>query len=161
LILIMCIVMSLGLAGSLSASDLPGMVKSLSGIKGLDVFVFELPDEASKAGLVAADLEEIVEKKLSFSKIDIRDDHRPPFLVLSLRSINNEEEKKIFYHLDVWVWQAATLIKNPDVNIGPIITWRSDTLGVVSVTRYKEKIMNRLNSIMDDFLKDYQAANPQ
>jgi len=102
LILIMCIVMSLGLAGSLSASDLPGMVKSLSGIKGLDVFVFELPDEASKAGLVAADLEEIVEKKLSFSKIDIRDDHRPPFLVLSLRSINNEEEKKIFYHLDIW-----------------------------------------------------------
>lgn len=137
------------------------MAKSLTGIKGLDVFVYKLPDDAVKVGLKKIDLEKIVEEKLSTLNISIEDDHKPPFIVVNLSSLNPEDGEKIFYHLDVWIWQEATLVRNPDVKILPTTTWRLDILGYVSIGRYKEKIKNRLNDIMNNFLNDYLTANPQ
>lgn len=137
------------------------MVKPLIGINGLDVFVFKLPDDAVKAGLNKIDLEGIVEEKLSTLTISIENDRKPPFIVVNLRSLNPEDGDKVFYHLDVWVWQETTLVRNPNVKIGPTTTWRFDILGVVSIGRYKEKIKNRLYDIMNNFQNDYLTANPK
>ena len=160
-ILVVCLVLFFCKAGSLWAEELSPMTKSLIGMKGLDVFVYKMPDDATRVGLSKIDLEEIVKEKLSALKISIEDDHKPPFIVVSLRSLNPEEGEKAFYHLDVWVWQEAALVRRPDIKIGQTITWRSDILGVASIGRYNKKVLNRLNDIMNNFLSDYQSANPK
>jgi hypothetical protein len=143
---------------------------SLRGLKEVDIEVEALNPEAEKDGLVREDLLSDIESELGQAGITVTTGEAPatvmrrPYLYVNITLIKT---KRLFFlpssysiYLGVSLYQNVLLERKPSQKI-VAITWQEGSIGGCKAKVLKSHVREKLRELVDKFISDYSAENPQ
>ena len=156
-----CIVLFLFVAPIGHADDDEDSRRSLTDLKGVEVFIGPIPPEAEQNGLTKSAIQTDVELKLRQAGITVLN-AKPgqPWLSVSVSVLIRSTGQTWPYTITLELRQSAVLTRNPAILSRDAVTWSLGALGDVGrlkVSNLREDIKN----MTDKFINAYLAVNPK
>jgi len=141
-----------------NSDDLPLHIKSLKGIKVVDVIIEDFAGN-NKPPFTKEFLQNIVELKLRLAGIQIDYSSLGPYILVTLNPIYLDTNKHFVYSLRLSVNQPVFLARNNVFSVGT--TWVTSMVGIMPERNFRSDVKDTLETQMDKFLNDYLKANPR
>ena len=139
-------------------------LKSLQGLNKFGVYVWDIEGYHKDSTLTPADVESYIHKALKNSGInsvsfsDARGLEGAPNLEVAIKVHQKQEADSYVYSTIMRFIQDAKLQRNNAPHYSAIV-WERDDLGHADLRNLNLEIKISLNSMMDEFLSDYNKVN--
>lgn len=147
-------------------AKLPIDIKSLVTLKGVNVFVVPLKEDARSAGLTEEQLKTDVESKLRLAgiKVNSREEMLATkdqvYIYVNVNTVSYKDSPGIAYSYFVGFKQQAMLVRSPFTTVAGV-TWEVRLLGMCPKTKFPDITRQRIKDCAAKFIKDYFTANPK
>jgi hypothetical protein len=139
--------------------------KALVGLKGVYVLVEYLRPGAELQGLTENQIQRVVEQRLRQAGINILtadESLKQPGKSYLYVHVNTYYEKDfcqdyLAYRINVTLKEWVTLARGGQTPAG---IWQDGGVGLAHIKHVVSEILGRVGDEIDDFLRDYRAANP-
>lgn len=139
-------------------------LRSLQGLNKFGVYVWDIEGYHKDSTLTASDVETYVHKALngtginSMSFSDTRGLEGAPNLEIAIRVYQKQNRNSYVFSTILRFIQDAKLERNNAPHYSAIV-WERDDLGHADLRNLNLEIKVSLNSMIDEFLKDYSKVN--
>lgn len=139
-------------------------LKSMEGIKSFGVYVWEIEGYHRDSTLTDADIEQYLIKALKPLKVntvsfsDSRDLPGQPNLEAQIRVDQKKSEDDYVYSVMLRFVQDVRMDRNKQPHYAGIV-WERDELGHAELADLNLEIKIALNSLIDEFIKDFKKVN--
>jgi hypothetical protein len=142
--------------------------RSLRGLQGIRVVIEGMGSTAERHGLTTTQVRTDVELRLRQAGIRVLTfDERDffsgdPFLYVNIHMIFGDGPAAglVVCNIDVELRQAVRLQRDQDIGLLGVTTWQIGSTGFMSEARL-HKLRGNLGDLIDRFINDYYAANPE
>ncbi|PKL88926.1 MAG: hypothetical protein CVV23_07900 [Ignavibacteriae bacterium HGW-Ignavibacteriae-2] len=136
----------------------------LKGVNEFGVYVWDIEGYHKDSTLTPGDIEKFITKALKAVKIktvsfsEARKLDGQPTLEAQIKVDQKKNEDSYAYSVNLRFVQDIRLERNKQPQYGGIV-WERDELAHADLTHLNLEIKIALNSLLDDFIKDYQIVN--
>jgi len=149
-------------------------VKSLRGLRGVEVLIEIGDSDAEKAGLTKSQLQTDVEVELRKAGIPVlTDDKRQntpgkPILYVNVNSMVLSGDEGLYVHnIIVVLYQLVDLRREAVAGVDgetwwqTVSTWDRSNLGINSKSNFKKGVREIVRDYVNEFINDYLTVNPK
>ncbi len=166
LMILIVMILSFGLASSLSAVNGKSNRATLRGLGGVGVLVEQLPGEVEAEGLTRNQLQKEVESRLRSAGIKVltREECQKtpgePYLYININVNIAKTESDVYpYSIDAVLIQKVSLLRNPNLTTYAV-TWSSGGVGSIA-KEILGQLAGNVEGIVDLFIKAFLSENPK
>ncbi|MCK4418048.1 MAG: hypothetical protein KAV99_07765 [Candidatus Latescibacteria bacterium] len=139
----------------------------MRGLEGVGVVVENLNPEAEQDGLYRNRLQTYIELRLRKAGIRVltkeEQSNLPssPYLYINVNAMKTTELGAYVFSTTVSLSEWVRLVRKPFLLVSAT-TWRTpEGVGIVKAFRLEEFVFKQVGAMVDEFINDYLAANPQ
>ena len=149
-------------SGAAEASDSANERASLTGLTTLSVVVEDLSPTAVSSGLTTAALQMDAERRLRQAGIALTPD-ADAYMYVHVTVADPGPSIPFPYYVDVSLIQEIRLPRGGIQTRTPLQspTWSVSRLGIAGGDRLRANIVDRVNELVDQFVRAYRSVNPK
>jgi len=138
---------------------------TLSGIRGVVVYIDTLSADMPLMGITRDVLKLKVERRLRDAGVTVLEVPLKervagdPLLMLGVTTVFDDRDRKCICSLRLEFTQTVRLDRNPGYVVFGVPTWSVGRVGLYT-NRWREEMIEDVNSLTDEFIDAYYRANP-